>query len=148
MLPDLDPTTGGLPPGDHEAALDELLARFGTGRRRREELAHALERTVDFLWAHGVRTIVVDGSFCTSERRPQDVDVWYDPDGADGHDWGIYSRRMRRELKRRDRIDLCRHPMRIDRNPVSAFLPDAWRTDSEDRPRGIVRVIHSEGDNR
>ena len=31
MLPPFDPITGRLPPGEHEAAWDEVVDRFGSG---------------------------------------------------------------------------------------------------------------------
>jgi len=46
MLPQLDPLTGLLPPGEHEASWDEVEERFGWNERRRamlDGLSEALE---------------------------------------------------------------------------------------------------------
>ncbi len=46
MLPSLDPETGLLPVGEHQASWDEMVERFGWNEKRRallDGLAEALE---------------------------------------------------------------------------------------------------------
>ncbi len=71
-----------LPPGLHEASLDEIEAAFATDPHRRclwdgfrrgcEELRHA-----------GCRVVYLDGSYATEKPIPGDFDVCWDPGGVD-----------------------------------------------------------------
>jgi hypothetical protein len=74
MLPDFH-SHGNLPPGIHRATIEEVAERFGqrSSIRRLEmrELADfaARARTA------GARRLLVNGSFVTAKRSPNDVDV-------------------------------------------------------------------------
>ncbi len=69
---------GLLPAGIHDCTLEELAARFGIfqGNEQRPKLMGKLAQfiseaaTFDF-----VRWIIVDGSFATANRSPNDVDL-------------------------------------------------------------------------
>jgi hypothetical protein len=74
MLPDFD-DDGNLPVGIHRATIEEVVARFGRGPPERRIETREL---VDFVsWARKVRVsrVLVNGSFVTSKRAPNDVDV-------------------------------------------------------------------------
>ena len=80
MIPAFDPVTGGLPPGDHRATLEEIGNRFGFTPRRRW-LLKGLRAAVRAFWAAGIGDIFIDGSFCTEKPDPGDVDgYWVEPD--------------------------------------------------------------------
>jgi hypothetical protein len=81
-IPDVDETTGYLPPGVHEATLAELVNAFGWNSRRRELLA-GLRKGLSFLKHAGCRRVFVNGSFVTSKENPGDIDVCWDEDGVD-----------------------------------------------------------------
>ena len=69
-------STGDLPEGLHRAALDEVVARFGTGSKRRQEVAARLLRV--YQAARATRRLdrfVIFGSFVTSKPDPNDVDI-------------------------------------------------------------------------
>lgn len=68
---------GELPPGDYNASLDEIDARFGRANKRRRELMRGLRAATANLAKTGVRKIWVDGSFVTDKEYPNDIDgVW------------------------------------------------------------------------
>lgn len=74
-IPDLT-EHGLLPVGVHEATLDEVVARFGSGTPRRAELGESLRRFAALLEDIGLFTdLFVDGSFTTDAEPPGDVDV-------------------------------------------------------------------------
>src|SRR2546421_12011148 len=69
-------STGDLPEGLHRAALDEVVARFGTGSERRQDVAARLLRV--YQAARATRRLdhfVIFGSFVTSKPDPNDVDI-------------------------------------------------------------------------
>ena len=69
--------TGDLPPGVHQAGLDEVLARFGTSTLRRRAVAARLARIYGVAANTGlVARFVVFGSFITDKPYPNDVDVF------------------------------------------------------------------------
>ena len=74
MLPPFD-ESGNLPRGIHVASMEEIADRFGHGSPEREV---EIRELVDFIaWArqNGVRRIIINGSFVTEKRDPNDVDV-------------------------------------------------------------------------
>lgn len=73
---------GNLPPGIHEAAWDEIVARFGTTAWRRELLA-GLRRALENLRGAGCRRAYVDGSFVTAKEAPGDFDACWEAAGVD-----------------------------------------------------------------
>lgn len=74
MLPRFN-EIGYLPPGIHPCDIDELFARFGSGSPEREI---EIQELTDFIaWARraGVERIIVNGSFVTAKKSPNDVDI-------------------------------------------------------------------------
>ena len=79
---------GLLPEGVHEASLDEIRSRFGAFQDsdRRVQLFGKLEKLVAGLGRSSLfLAIIVDGSFVTAKREPEDVDVIVVLHRA--HDW-------------------------------------------------------------
>ena len=87
MIPPLN-EHGYLPPGIHPASMDECIARFGVGSEQREAQAHSLLWLVPMCRRAGITKILINGSFVTSRRDPNDVDVVllqspaYEPDST------------------------------------------------------------------
>lgn len=79
MIPPFDPETGALPPGDHQATLEEITKRLGFTPRRRW-LLKRLGVAVQAFWNAGIEEIYINGSFCTEKPDPGDVDgYWVEP---------------------------------------------------------------------
>ena len=74
MLPAFD-DYGNLPPGIHPCTVTELVARFGTGSEEREAEISELMHFIEAAKTAGVRRLLVNGSFVTGKRAPNDVDV-------------------------------------------------------------------------
>lgn len=76
-IPEFD-EHGFLPPGIHDCTLAEIAARFGVfqGNEQRPKLMGKLAEFVAESAACGfVKWIIVDGSFATANRSPNDVDI-------------------------------------------------------------------------
>ena len=71
-----------LPPGIHDATLDEVEARFATTPHR-SWLFGGFVRVVQALRMAGCSTIFLDGSFITAKPHPGDFDGVWDLDGVD-----------------------------------------------------------------
>lgn len=82
MLPPVDPDTGLLPVGEHEASWDEVLERFGWNERRRA-LLDGLAEAVELLRRAGCARVWLNGSFVTAKDEPGDFDACWDADGVD-----------------------------------------------------------------
>ena len=75
LLPPFE-NTGDLPAGLHRAPLREVLARFGAGTARRQEVAARLLRVYESARAtDGLARFIIFGSFVTSKPDPNDVDI-------------------------------------------------------------------------
>jgi len=153
LIPPFDADTGALPPGDHQATLGEIAARFGFTLRRRW-LLKGLRAAVEALWAAGVQQIFVDGSFCTEKPDPGDIDgYWVEPDD------GVYERidpywidfqlvavahlGMRKWRMWIDHgVEFFVHPA-MQPAPELGF-PEFFRRDRDGRARGIIQVIRAE----
>jgi len=64
-----------LPEGVHVCAEAEAVFRFGGGSRRRRRLITRLRRWLELASRIGARRLLLDGSFVTAKKDPQDVDA-------------------------------------------------------------------------
>lgn len=85
MIPDLVTLNGSpwkvLPPGIHQATVEEVKAMYAASRYRRQ-LFDGLVIGLSRLNAAGCQRVYVDGSFVTSKPRPGDFDACWDPSGV------------------------------------------------------------------
>ena len=66
---------GILPPGIHEANIDEIAQIYGGAKSRlRSQRFKSLKEFLQFIQYHAIE-IYVDGSFITSKLSPSDVDL-------------------------------------------------------------------------
>jgi hypothetical protein len=71
-----------LPPGIHQANLDEVAESFATNSWRRE-LFDGLVSALEKLRFAGCSVVYLDGSYVTGKPRPGDFDACWDPSGVD-----------------------------------------------------------------
>jgi len=71
-----------LPPGIHEATLEEIKIHYAITERR-ASLYSGLERGTYILYNAGCDEILLDGSFVTEKSIPNDYDVCWNPTGVD-----------------------------------------------------------------
>ncbi len=153
MIPLVDPKTGGLPPGDHQATLDEIKRHLGFTPRRRW-LLRGLRAAVEALWRAGIEEIYIDGSFCTEKPDPGDVDGYWvepDPDVYDRIDpyWIDFTPvfvqtagKWRWRMWADHGVELFIHPA-MQASAEEGF-PEFFRHDREGHPRGVIRVVRSD----
>ncbi len=65
---------GELPPGEHQASLDEVEAVYGSSTDRRKLLMRGLREAANNFEFSGVRTLWINGSFITDKEDPNDID--------------------------------------------------------------------------
>lgn len=86
MIPALVPLMGSpwpvLPPGIHQAGLDEVATAFATDTWRRE-LFDGLVDASGRLQGAGCLTVYLDGSYVSGKPKPGDFDACWDPSGVD-----------------------------------------------------------------
>lgn len=74
-LPNLN-SEGELPEGVHQATIDEILARFGSGTPQRQAVTARLRRIYDLAKATGkLERLILFGSYITATPDPNDVDI-------------------------------------------------------------------------
>jgi hypothetical protein len=66
---------GYLPEGVHVCGEAEAVFRFGGGSRWRRKLIVRLRRWVELAGRVGARRLLLDGSFVTAKKDPQDIDA-------------------------------------------------------------------------
>ena len=66
---------GYLPDGVHSATEAEITFRFGASSKRRRRLTIRVRRWIDLSRQIGARRLLIDGSFVTEKRDPNDVDA-------------------------------------------------------------------------
>jgi hypothetical protein len=59
----------------HVCSAPEAIFRFGGGSRRRRRLVARLRRWIELGTEVGARRLLVDGSFITAKKNPDDVDA-------------------------------------------------------------------------
>jgi hypothetical protein len=75
-LPDFN-NNGDLPPGIHQASLNEVIDRFGEGTPQRHIMAQRLEHIYSLAVETGhVGRFIIFGSFITNKPEPGDVDIF------------------------------------------------------------------------
>jgi hypothetical protein len=76
LIPDFDEETGYLPPGIHDASVQEVRDRFTwSGSRRR--LFWRFEEVLRQLFDAGVDEVFIGGSFSTGAPAPNDIDAFW-----------------------------------------------------------------------
>lgn len=81
-IPDLDASSGNLPPGVHEATWGEVAAAFGWNAER-QQLLDGLLRALKALKAAGCQRAYINGSFATAKDVPGDFDGCWEAQGVD-----------------------------------------------------------------
>lgn len=73
MIPDFE-INGNLPPGIHNATLEEVKERFSTNPHRKN-LLMGLDKLISHLKDVGCFLVYLDGSFITNKEYPNDFDL-------------------------------------------------------------------------
>ena len=71
-----------LPPGIHDATIEEIERRFANNEVRRK-LFDGFKRGVEALRLAGCKVVFLDGSYVTERENPGDFDACWEPTGVD-----------------------------------------------------------------
>lgn len=145
-IPEFESRRGYLPPGEHEATLEEVEARFATNKRRKE-IFEGLRYVVEKLRANGVQEMWLGGSYVTSRERPSDADlVFKAPPGVKTAGWGDVTGMptQRHVLKKARRVDLWKSPAPQPSKkggwPPVIDIKDFFASDEDDHPKGLIKL--------
>lgn len=131
MIPPLN-EHGYLPPGVHQATVEEIAARFGAGTPERQELMQSLRWLVEMCKRDDVARLVVNGSFVTSKPDPADVDCvllggpTFGRHGISIHEWRTPLPFIHLEIG--------------DAIIFQAYVNDVFGTDIHLRQKGVIEV--------
>jgi hypothetical protein len=129
-----------LPPGLHDATLEEIEQRFATNAGRRK-LFEGFKQGVQALQAAGCKLIYLDGSYVTDKQNPGDFDACWEPSGVDPHkldpvllDFSF--KRKNQKLKYGGEF----FPSSASADGISTFV-DYFQVDKyTGKPKGLIRV--------
>jgi hypothetical protein len=137
-------TQGELPEGLHQATMDEVIARFGTGTPQRQLLASYLLRIYALVRATGkLERFIIFGSYVTATANPRDVDVFlvmgeaFHVDEVSGETRIIFSHVQAQSHLRASVFWATRSSSMTN---IDALLI-GWQTKRDQTRRGIVEVI-------
>ena len=143
MIPELTDIGGPwkvLPPGIHDATLDEVEMRFASNSHRRN-LFQGLLRAVQALRHAGCSTVYLDGSFVTEKPTPGDFDACWDDSGVE------VNRLDRALLDFKDKRRAQKQKFMGELFPAGTFAMggkvfiDFFQTDRHTgEPKGIIRI--------
>ncbi len=130
-----------LPPGIHDATLEEVAARFATTPHR-TWLFGGFARVVEALRRAGCSTIFLDGSFITAKPHPGDFDGLWDLNGVDPNQLDpvlldFDNMRAAQKAKYFGEMFL----MQLPHQP--GLLPFFQKDKFSDAPKGVVRISPS-----
>jgi hypothetical protein len=128
-----------LPPGIHDATLEEVEARFATTPHR-AWLFGGFVRVVEELRRAGCVTVFLDGSFITAKPHPGDFDGLWDLNGVDpaGLDPVLLDFDNKREAQKAKYFGEM-FLIQLPHQP--GLLPFFQNEKFSDAPKGIVRIM-------
>lgn len=136
VIPEFD-EMGNLPPGVHNATLEEVQIRFAITSHR-QSLFEALSKVIDILRNANCSEVYLNGSYITHKAEPGDYDLVYEPAGmAETDDWGALLRLEMDERKKLHYGDIFIH---MPSPPAFMNYITFWQTDRDDNPKGIIRI--------
>ena len=129
-----------LPPGTHDATLDEVRKRFATNDHRKR-LFDGFARAAEVLRVARCRTVYLDGSFVTAKPHPRDFDACWDDAGVNAGKLDsvlLDFSDKRRAQKQKYHGELF--PAGATAAPGSVFI-DFFQTDRHTgKSKGIIRI--------
>ena len=132
MLPPFD-EFGNLPRGIHPASVEEIVDRFGHGSPEREVEIRELVELIAWAKQYGVRRLVINGSFVTDKRDPNDVDVILLPPQDEKRQEMIFT-----EERTWPFLQVL---IAADDDDLGRWAVDDFGTDRNGCPKGVVEVI-------
>jgi hypothetical protein len=132
MLPPFD-KFGNLPRGIHQASIEEIVDRFGHGSPEREVEICELMEVIAWAKQHGVRRLIINGSFVTDKRDPNDIDVVLLPPRDE--------RQQQTMFEGEPMWPFLQLLVAADDADLERWAVDDFGTDRNGCPKGVVEVV-------
>jgi hypothetical protein len=132
MLPPFD-ESGNLPRGIHRASIEEIVDRFGHGSPEREVEIRELVDLIAWAGRNGVRRLIINGSFVTEKRDPNDVDIVLLPPEDE--------RRQETMFEGEPTWPFLQILVAADEADLERWAADDFGTDRDGFAKGVVEVI-------
>jgi hypothetical protein len=132
VIPDFD-EQGYLPPGVHQATLDEIEERFGQEPELRRVEMESLRWLADLARRAGVLRIIVNGSFVTDTYEPNDVDcaLLIGPD---------YPADLQADVELEQGLPFIQSAL-VMQEEFDFYVTVLYGTDRRGVPKGVVEVM-------
>ena len=135
MLPEFN-KKGYLPPGLHRSNFTEVRQRFGNTDKR-QDLLRNLHNFVNVARKVGAIKLILDGSFVTDKKEPNDIDaILVVPD-----DFNTTTREAHILLESKIRFNIHLFPVRKNDNEFLQQWIEFLGHDRNGEPRGLVEVL-------
>lgn len=132
MIPEFN-DEGYLPPGIHQANLEEIADRFGREPELRQVQTESLRWLVDLCKRAGVQRLIVNGSFVTDKWEPNDVDCVLLAGRDFPHDEAA-------EWELREGLPFLQLAI-VDEELFDRYVLVIFGTDRKSVPKGVIEVI-------
>ena len=130
---------GELPPGEHQASLDDIEARYGVSTDCRKLLMQGLQKAARNFELSGVSTLWINGSFITDKEEPNDIDgCWEYTSAIDTKKLDPVFLGSRKEIKKKYGLDFFIANF-IEAGSGLPF-PKFFQVNSNGDPKGIIVV--------
>lgn len=132
MIPEFN-DDGYLPPGVHQATLEEIAGRLGREPELRQAQTESLRWLLDLSKRVGARRLLIGGSFVTDKWEPNDVDCVL----LAGSD---FPRDEAAERELREGLPFIQLAI-VDEALFERYVHVIFGTDRKAVPKGLVEVI-------
>jgi hypothetical protein len=137
-------SNGNLPPGVHDATIEEIKQRFAYNAHR-AKLFEGLVEVTELLTRCDCPEVYLDGSFVTEKNEPQDYDLCYEPAGI--KPTAEFKKFLLSRIERKERYkgDIF---ARLPQPPYEIDHVEHWQTDKEGNIKGIIRIKLRQADDQ
>lgn len=131
---------GELPPGEHEATMEEVEMRFGVSNGQRKKLMRGLKAACENFWIARVNAIWIDGSFITDKYAPNDIDgCWeYNPDVVVRLLDPVFLSHSRRDMKAKYGLDFFSNI--LTEGATGLPFPAFFQRNRDGEAKGIIKI--------
>lgn len=132
-------SNGFLPAGVHLATFEEFKTKF-VFNEHRQDLLKGLERGLRVLYGYGCKEVCIGGSFVTNKKLPGDVDVCYENSHMN---WNGLKKAHPEFFDTKNGSKRQKELYKSEFYPYNSyedFYYNYFQTDTEDHPKGMVKL--------
>ena len=130
-----------LPPGVHEASINEVEQRYATNERRKQLMA-GMKKALENLRSAGCRSAFINGGFVTEKENPGDFDLCWLPVGVNTKalDPVILNTSPEGRKKQKAKYGGEMFPSMADASSGGFFFSFFQKDKFTGKPKGIIRI--------